>query len=121
MGKTFQVAAANRNGVTAALLARQGCFAPLDILDNTRGLFDAYLDKSDAGKELLDRLGDYYATNDVMHKRYSAGTPNQTYLQGLFKILHDSDLVRNVREGGKVLLQSQDHGGGPRYRRVPII
>jgi len=25
-GKTFQVAAANRNGVTAALLARKGCF-----------------------------------------------------------------------------------------------
>src|SRR5205814_7426048 len=29
MGKTFQVAAANRNGVTAALLAHKGCFAPL--------------------------------------------------------------------------------------------
>jgi 2-methylcitrate dehydratase PrpD len=33
MGKTFQVGAANRNGVTAALLANEGCHAPLDILD----------------------------------------------------------------------------------------
>jgi 2-methylcitrate dehydratase PrpD len=89
MGKTFQVAAANRNGVTAALLARQGCFAPLDILDNTRGLFDAYLDKADVGKDLLPGLGEYYSITDVMHKRYSAGTPNQTYLQGLFSLLRE--------------------------------
>jgi 2-methylcitrate dehydratase PrpD len=94
MGKTFQVAAANRNGVTAALLARQGCFAPLDILDDTRGLFDAYLDKSDAGKDLLERLGEYYSITDVMHKRYSAGTPNQTYLQGLFQILRDNSITQ---------------------------
>jgi 2-methylcitrate dehydratase PrpD len=87
MGKTFQVAAANRNGVTAALLARQGCFAPLDILDGKPGLFDAYLGVSESGAELLDELGRYYAITDVMHKQYSAGTPNQTYLQGLFKIL----------------------------------
>lgn len=93
MGKTFQVAAANRNGVTAALLARQGCFAPLDILDDTRGLFDAYLDKSDVGKDLLVRLGEDYSIKDVMHKRYSAGTPNQTYLQGLFHILRANSIT----------------------------
>jgi 2-methylcitrate dehydratase PrpD len=93
MGKTFQVAAANRNGVTAALLARQGCFAPLDILDDTRGLFDAYLDKPDVGKDLLVDLGKYYAINDVMHKRYSAGTPNQTYLQGFFRILRSNAIT----------------------------
>lgn len=85
MGKTFQVAAANRNGVTAALLAQRGCFVPLDILDGA--FFDAFLGNADLGRELLDRLGDYYAITDVMHKRYPAGSPNQTYLQGLFRLL----------------------------------
>ncbi len=92
MGKTFQVAAANRNGVTAALLAQQGCFAPLDVLDNTRGLFDAFLENANAGADLLDRIGEYYAITDVMHKRYSAGTPNQTYLEGLFALLSENSL-----------------------------
>jgi 2-methylcitrate dehydratase PrpD len=90
MGKTFQVAAANRNGVTAALLAHKGCYAPTDILDGTHGLFDAYLNNPEAGPELLDKLGDYYSITDVMHKRYSAGTPNQTYLGALFRLLKDN-------------------------------
>ena len=87
MGKTFQVAAANRNGVTAALLAHKGCFAPLDILDGQLGLFDAYISKPEAGAGLLEKLGSYYSITDVMHKRYPVGTPNQTYLQGLFHLL----------------------------------
>ena len=93
MGKTFQVAAANRNGVTAALLARQGCVAPLDILDGTHGLFDASLHQPDTGAELLQDLGRYYAITDVMHKRYAAGTPNQTYLQALFHVLQANRIV----------------------------
>lgn len=86
MGKTFQVATANRNGVTAALLARKGCFVPLDILDGS--FFDAFLGEPDLGSEMLNRLGDYYAITDVMHKHYPAGSPNQTYLQGLFRLLN---------------------------------
>ena len=87
MGKTFQVGAANRNGVTAALLARQGCHAPLDILDGSHSLFDAYLGAPEAGSELLKGLGDYYSITDVMYKRYPVGSPNQTYLQGLFGLI----------------------------------
>lgn len=87
MGKTFQVGAANRNGVTAALLAREGCHAPLDILDGSHGLFDAYLGAPDAGAEMLKDLGTYYSITDVMHKRYPVGSPNQTYLQGLFGLM----------------------------------
>jgi 2-methylcitrate dehydratase PrpD len=93
MGKTFQVAAANRNGVTAALLARQGCYAPLDVLDGTHGLFDAYLGEPEAGAELLHDLGRYYSITDVMHKRYPAGSPNQAYLQGLFGLLEQNALA----------------------------
>lgn len=87
MGKTFQVGAANRNGVTAALLARDGCHAPLDILDGSHSLFDAYLGAPEAGAGLLDGLGEYFSITDVMHKRYPAGSPNQTYLQALFGIM----------------------------------
>lgn len=87
MGKTFQVGAANRNGVTAALLAETGCYVPLDILDGEQGLFDAFVAKPDAGAEMLKDLGGYYAITDVMHKRYPAGSPNQAYLQGLFGLM----------------------------------
>ncbi|HXF65297.1 MAG TPA: MmgE/PrpD family protein [Burkholderiales bacterium] len=87
MGKTFQVAAANRNGVTAALLAQDGCRAPLDILDGAHSLFDAYLGAPGAEAQLLEGLGTYYAITDVMHKRYPAGSPNQAYLQGLFELM----------------------------------
>jgi 2-methylcitrate dehydratase PrpD len=87
MGKTFQVGAANRNGVTAALLAGDGCHAPLDILDGTHSLFDAYLGAPGAGEGMLADLGSYYSITDVMHKRYPVGSPNQAYLQGLFDLL----------------------------------
>ena len=87
MGKTFQVGAANRNGVTAALLAQDGCHVPLDILDGTHSFFDAYLGAPDAGADLLKDLGSYYSITDVMHKRYPVGSPNQTYLQGVFSLM----------------------------------
>ncbi len=87
MGKTFQVGAANRNGVTAALLAQEGCHAPLDILDGSHSFFDAYLSAPDAGADLLQDLGSYYSITDVMHKRYPVGSPNQTYLQGVFSLM----------------------------------
>lgn len=92
MGKTFQVGAANRNGVTAALLAGQGCHVPLDILDGEQGLFDAFVAKPDAGGEMLHDLGSDYAITDVMHKRFPAGSPNQTYLQGLFGLIEEHAL-----------------------------
>ncbi|MGH7817855.1 MAG: MmgE/PrpD family protein, partial [Candidatus Binatia bacterium] len=92
MGKTFQVAAANRNGVTAALLAQKGSVVPLDILDGSQGFFDAFLQAPELASEMLTDLGKYYAITDVMHKRYPVGTPNQTYLQGLFQILNERSI-----------------------------
>lgn len=93
MGKTFQVAAANRNGVTAALLAHRGCQVPLDILDGSLGLFDTYLGKPELGADLLNDLGRYYSITDVMHKRYSTGTPNQAYVQGVLTLLEKNPLA----------------------------
>ena len=92
LGKTFQVAAACRNGLTAALLARRGAHVPLDILDGSLGLFDTYLGKPEIGMELLPDLGRYYSITDVMHKRYSTGTPNQAYVQGLLSVLEKNPL-----------------------------
>ena len=87
MGKTFQVGAANRNGVTAAVLAHDGCHAPPDILDGSHSLFDAYLGAPEAGGEMLKDLGSYYSITDVMYKRFPVGSPNQAYLQGLFGLI----------------------------------
>ncbi|HWP58152.1 MAG TPA: MmgE/PrpD family protein [Candidatus Acidoferrales bacterium] len=99
MGKTFQVAAANRNGVTAALLARKRCYVTPDILDGQFGFFDAFLGSPEVANELTQGLGDYYAITDVMHKRYPVGSPNQTYLQGLFAILSEQKIqAEDIRE-----------------------
>jgi len=120
MGKTFQVAAANRNGVTAALLARQGCFAPLDILDGTHGLFDAYLSNPEAGADLLTDLGSYYSITDVMHKRYSAGTPNQTYLQALFRLLEANRIAPDDIEQIEVQMPARGVKRVPTTRHASI-
>ena len=99
MGKTFQVAAANRNGVTAALLARKDCYVPLDILDGQFGFFDAFLQTTDVSSSMLNDLGRYYAVTDVMHKRYPVGSPNQTYLQGLFAMFTEHKIrSEDIRE-----------------------
>ncbi|MBI3068851.1 MAG: MmgE/PrpD family protein, partial [Betaproteobacteria bacterium] len=87
LGKTFQVGCANRNGVTAALLAANGCRAPDDILDGVYSLFDAFLTQPDAGADVAKDVGQYFSITDVMHKRYPVGSPNQTYLQGLFGLI----------------------------------
>jgi 2-methylcitrate dehydratase PrpD len=120
MGKTFQVAAANRNGVTAALLAHKGCFAPLDILDGTHGLFDAYLNNPQVGPELLEKLGDYYSITDVMHKRYSAGTPNQTYLQALFRLLRDNRVTPEQIAGIEIQMPTRGVKRVPTTRHASI-
>lgn len=113
MGKTLQVGAANRNGVTAALLAADGCRAPDDILDGSHGLFDAYLGAPDAGIDAARELGGYYAITDVMHKRYPAGSPNQAYLQGLFTLLERHRLP--VEAIARIEVQIPQRG----LRRVP--
>ena len=113
MGKTFQVGAANRNGVTAALLAADGCAAPDDILDGSHGLFDAYLSAPDAGAALADDLGSYYSITDVMHKRYPVGSPNQAYLQALFALLAKHHLQAD--EIARIEVQIPQRG----LRRVP--
>src|SRR5262245_53841356 len=113
MGKTFQVGAANRNGVTAALLAHDGCRAPPDILDGSHGLFDVYLGAPDAGSEMLNGLGEYFSITDVMHKRYPVGSPNQAYLQGLFGLIEKHAL--RPQDIGEIEVQIPQRG----LKRVP--
>lgn len=113
MGKTFQVGAANRNGVTAALLAQDGCHAPLDILDGSHSLFDAYLGAPGAGDDMLKDIGTYYSITDVMHKRYTVGSPNQTYLQGVFGLIERNAL--QPRDIAEVEVQIPQRG----LRRIP--
>jgi len=85
--KTFQIGFANRNGLTAALLAADGIHAPSGILDGKYSLFDAFFNAPDAGVDMDKDLGRYFSIVDVMHKRYPVGSPNQTYLQGVLNII----------------------------------
>lgn len=119
-GKTFQVGAANRNGVTAALLAQRGCHVPLDILDGTLGLFDTYLNKPELGPELIEKLGSYYAITDVMHKRYPVGTPNQTYCQGLFSLFEQHPLTNDEIENIEIHMPSYGLYTLPETRNAAI-
>jgi 2-methylcitrate dehydratase PrpD len=120
MGKTFQVAAANRNGVTAALLAQNGCFVPLNILDGAQGFFDAFLQAPELAREMLTDLGKYYAVTDVMHKRYPVGTPNLTYLQGLFQILREHSLRADDIQEIEIQLPSRSVHRIPTSRHASI-
>ncbi len=113
MGKTFQVGTANRNGVTAAFLARKGCFVPLDILEGPRGLFDAFVGTREVAPEMLTKIGEYYAITDVMHKRYPAGSPNQTYLQGLFHLLQEYGIRAEDIQGIEIQIPTRG------VRRIP--
>ncbi|MBI2986819.1 MAG: MmgE/PrpD family protein [Deltaproteobacteria bacterium] len=113
MGKTFQVAAANRNGVTAAFLARKGCFVPLDVLEGSCGLFDAFLGTSEVAPEMLKGLGEYYAITDVMHKRYPVGSPNQTYLQALFHLFCEHGIKAEDIQGIEIQMPTRS------VRRIP--
>jgi 2-methylcitrate dehydratase PrpD len=120
MGKTFQDGAANRNGVTAALLAHDGCHATLDILDGSHGLFDAYLSAPDAGKDMAQGLGDYYSITDVMHKRYPVGSPNQAYLQGVFGLIEGHSLKPQDIAEIEVQIPSRGLKRVPTTRHVSI-
>jgi len=113
MGKTFQVACAARNGVTAALLAHDGCHTPRDILDGSHSVFDAYLGAPDAGANLLDELGAYFSITDVMYKRYPVGSPNQAYLQGLFALMERHALAGDAIAGIEVQIPQRG------LRRIP--
>ncbi|HEV8519473.1 MAG TPA: MmgE/PrpD family protein [Burkholderiales bacterium] len=120
MGMTFQCAAANRNGVTAALLAHRGCHAPLDILDGALGFFDAYLGRPDIGAELLHDMGRYYSITDVMYKRYPVGTPNQTYAQGLFHLLEQHPLAPEEIESIEIQMPQGSLHTVPKTRHASI-
>jgi 2-methylcitrate dehydratase PrpD len=120
MGKTFQVGAANRNGVTAAMLAADGCHVPLDILDGSHGLFDAYLAAPQAGEDLLHELGTYYSITDVMHKRYPAGSPNQAYLQGVFGLIERHALTASDIEEIEVQIPQRGLKRVPTTRHASI-
>ncbi len=122
MAKTFLIGTAHRNGVTAALLARQGCFVPLDILDGTLGFFDAFLNMPgpELGAELLKDLGSYYSISDVMPKRYPAGAPNQTYLQALFHLLQENPIAPEEIEQIEVHIPKRGVHRIPTSRHVSI-
>src|SRR5262249_15544564 len=120
MGMTFQCAAANRNGVTAALLAHKGSDVPLDILDGALGFFDTYLGKPDIGPELLDGLGEHYSLMDVMYKRFPVGTPNQAYAQGLIGLLERHAIANDDIAAIEIQMPERSLHTAPKTRHPSI-
>ena len=81
-----------RNGVTAALMAKAGYNAPLDILDGPRGFFHSRLGREDPGPEFLRGLGEEYGITGLIFKRHNAGGTTHVARLVLLEIMSENNL-----------------------------
>jgi 2-methylcitrate dehydratase PrpD len=69
--RPFQMGVAARNGLTAALLAREGFGAPPDIFEGKNGMFGAFTDAPEPGR-LVEGLRRRHTIMEAAFKRYSS-------------------------------------------------
>jgi 2-methylcitrate dehydratase PrpD len=94
--KSFQTGIAARNGVTAAILARDGYQGPPDILEGRHNVFDAFSGVRNF-QELTRGLGEEYEIMMTSLKQYSACRFLHAPLDALLDILAANDLeVDNI-------------------------
>jgi 2-methylcitrate dehydratase PrpD len=88
-----------KNGVTAALMAKVGYDAPLDIFDGPQGFFHSYLGVEGPGPEFLAGLGQEFSIRGLIFKRQSAGGGLQAPRQTLLEIISENGLAAdNIAE-----------------------
>lgn len=91
--KSLNHGRAAQAGVLSALLAREGCHAPREILTLENGFFDAYLGLPEAGHEVVAGLGEHYLMRQIAYKRYPVGGPVQTPLYAFLQLLKKHKLA----------------------------
>jgi 2-methylcitrate dehydratase PrpD len=84
--KSLNHGRAAQAGVLSALLAREGCHAPREILTVENGFFDAFLGLPDVGHEVVAGLGENYLMRQIAYKRYPVGGPDQTPLHAFLQL-----------------------------------
>ena len=82
-----------RNGTTAALMAKVGYEAPVDILDGEPGFFQTRLGVGAAGSEFLENLGQEYGINGLIFKRQNAGGGTHVARLVLLEIMSENGLA----------------------------
>jgi len=82
-----------RNGVAAALMAKVGYDAPLDVFDGPSGFFHTRLGVETPGSEFLTGLGEDYAIRTVVFKRVCGGGPTQAPRQILLDLMAEHHLT----------------------------
>jgi 2-methylcitrate dehydratase PrpD len=91
--KSLNHGRAAQAGVLSALLAREGCHAPREILTVENGFFDAFLGLPEAGHEVVTGLGEKYQMREIAYKRYPVGGPDQTPLYAFLQLLRKHKLA----------------------------
>ena len=91
-------------GVVAALLAREGCHGPNDVLTAHHGYFDAYLGRREAGHDALRGLGENYLMRQIAYKRFPVGGPNQATLYAFLQLIRKHKLEADNIDHIEVLL-----------------
>jgi len=82
-----------RNGVAAALMAKEGFDAPRDIFDGPDGFFHSRLGVEIPGPEFLSGLGEKYSIQGTRFKWASAGGPNQGARLALVELMAEHGIV----------------------------
>jgi 2-methylcitrate dehydratase PrpD len=91
-----------RNGVTAAAMAATGFTAAPETLEGSHNLLRAFC--PDPRPDFLtDGLGSMFEIMDTSIKKYPAGQPLQSALEGLFQILTEQNLT--VAEIGQIVIR----------------
>jgi 2-methylcitrate dehydratase PrpD len=89
--KSFQIGAASRNGVAAALLAEASFIGPPHILEGNHNVFFAFSGLAPTG-ELTRELGARFEIARTSFKKYACCRQIHAPLDGLFKILSEQGL-----------------------------
>ncbi len=89
MAKPIQVGYVAEKGITAALLARQGVEAPLQIFEGKNGLFSVFTDrpKEQVVAECLSDLGARHLITDTYTKLYPCCRYTHPAIEAAFKLI----------------------------------
>jgi 2-methylcitrate dehydratase PrpD len=96
MVKRLHLGRAAEAGITAAMLARAGFEAPMDVLEGSFGLLDVFCEKSDATL-LTHGLGQTYEIETLCFKRYACHVTAQAPIQ----LLRDL-MAKHAFQGGDI-------------------
>jgi 2-methylcitrate dehydratase PrpD len=101
LAKALMAGAPVRNGVTAALLAAQGCQGPPDIFEGRDGVLAAFSSRPSPG-ELTAELGERFEILRTSIKKHACGGPIRGAVDGVLEILATEGLVAADIDGVRV-------------------